>query len=143
MKVHLPRETLGYSIGSRYRPPIFAPNHMNLENEVQRPAHRLYPTAYPASCCGTGNLWSVDDRRAGTPWLPAQPRNPVPDASCDGTQGLSDVARAARGARRAKALQSNEARQTGTHIGKGSRSGIHRRGDEAMKSDTGVRPDGY
>src|SRR5256886_15813197 len=33
---------------------------MNLSDEIRRSTHRLYPTAYRASCCGTGNLRSVD-----------------------------------------------------------------------------------
>src|SRR5712691_7700710 len=116
---------MGGNAWLQYRFPISSidiwADRMYLYNEVQRPAHRLYQAAYPASCGRTGNLRAVDDRRVGTPRLSAQPWNPLPDASCDGEQRLSDFARAARGACRQKALQGNQVRQAGACAGEGSR----------------------
>src|SRR5665213_2311532 len=125
-------ETIGYSIGSRYRLSILRPNHMNLGNEIRRSAHRLYPAAYPASCGRAGNLWPVDDRRVGAPRLSSQPRHAVPDASRDGTQRLSGLAGAARGTSRTKTLQSNQTRQTRTRAGEAPGARIYRRSDEAL-----------
>src|SRR5665213_4263056 len=124
-------ETIGYSIGSRYRLSILRPNHMNLGNEIRRSAHRLYPAAYPASCGRAGNLWPVDDRRIGRSWLPPQPGDAVPDASRDGAQRLSDLTRAARRTCRAKTLQGDQARQTGARAGEAPGSGLYRRSNEA------------
>src|SRR5260370_40907750 len=98
-------ETLGYGIGSRYRRALVRPNHMNLNDEIRRSAHGLYPASHPAPRGSNGDFWAVDDRRALTPRLPAHSRNPVPDASCDGMQGLSALARTALGARRRDAVQ--------------------------------------
>src|SRR6266851_3756450 len=104
-------ETLGYSNDSRYRRALVRPNHMNLNDEI---------------------------RRALTPRLPAQSRNPVPDASCDGTQGLSDLARAARGARRKEAVQGNQAGQAGTCACEGPGPGVHGRSNEALTLGAGA-----
>lgn len=125
-------ETLGFNIGFRYRGTIVGTENVNLIDEIRRPAHRLHPASHPAPCGRDGNLWAVDDRRVGTPRLSAQPGNLVPDAPCDGTQGLSDFARAARWARREKALQGHEARQAGPCACKGPGSGIHGRSNEAL-----------
>jgi hypothetical protein len=71
--------------------------------------------------------------------LPAQSWNPVSDASYDETQGLSDIACAARRTRRAKTLQGYEGGKAGARPRKGPGSGIHRRSDEALTLIAGAR----
>src|SRR4051812_34932402 len=110
------------------------PNHMNLSNEIRRSSQWLHSTAYSASRDGNGNLRPVDDRRVGAPRLPAQPRHAVPDAAWDGEKRLSDLARAAGRARRAKILQSDPAGQTRTGARQNAGSRVHRRGDEELTS---------